>query len=536
MKSLSFCIFTVLVLGLSACSKKEDSTPAGKTLVYCSEGSPTNFNPQYITDGTSHTSVIKPVYNQLIEFKYGETTLVPGLASSWDISQDNLTYTFKLRAGVKFHSTEYFTSTRDFNADDVVFSIERQRDVNHPFHKVGGGAYEYFQGMDMGKLIKDVKKLDPMTVQITLNYPNAPFLANLAMGFMSVLSAEYADQLTKDSKQDQIDQLPIGTGPFKFVKYEKDGMIKYVANTLFWGGAPKLAGLVFSITPDASVRFQKLKTGECHFVTFPAPQDLEAMRKMDSLKIMEDAGLNVGYLAMNVQKAPLDKLVIRQAIAHALNRESYLNAIYLNQAMLAVSPIPPTMWGYNHDITDPAYDPELAKKLIKESGVPTPIKLNLWALPVSRPYNPNGKKLAEMMQADLAKVGFEIEILSFDWGTYLAKAKEGTHNLIQLGWTGDNGDPDNFLATLLDCPAIAAGANVARWCNKDFDDLVLKAQKTSNQDERAELYKKSQAIFKAELPWVTLAHAKVFKAMVKNLEGYKIDPLGTDLFTYAELK
>lgn len=536
MKIKMLAMFMATAVVLAACSKKDELGVKGKTLVYCSEGSPTGFNPQYITDGTSHTSVIRPVYNQLVEFAYGQTTIAAGLAQSWEVSADQLTYTFKLRPGVKFHSIDGFSPTRDFNAEDVLFSIERQRDPNHPYNKVGGGNYEYFMGMEMGKIIKEVKKLDDLTIQIVLNAPNAPFLANLAMGFMSILSAEYADQLAKVGKQDQMDQIPVGTGPFIFDKYEKDGMIKYKAFASFWGGAPKLGALVFAITPDPSVRFQKLKTGECHFVTFPAPQDLEAMRSMENIKVESNAGLNVGYLGMNVEKEALKKIEVRKAIAHSLNRVSYLDAIYKGEAIASSSPLPPTMWGYHGGLKENEYDIEKAKALLAQAGVKLPLKLNLWALPVSRPYNPNGKKLAEMMQADLAKVGIEVEIMTYDWGTYLSKAKEGSHDLIQLGWTGDNGDPDNFLFTLLGCPAVASGANVARWCNQEFNDLVTKAQQISDQTQRSDIYMKAQEIFKRELPWVTLAHSKVFKAMVKNLEGYKIDPLGTDSFTYAELK
>jgi dipeptide transport system substrate-binding protein len=199
------------------------------------------------------------VYNRLIEFKYGTTELTPALAESWTISEDKKTYTFKLRKGVKFHKTSYFEPSRDFNADDVLFSFNRMFKEDHPYHNVSGGAYEYFNGMAMNELIKSIKKNDDYTVQIKLNKPEAPFLANMAMSFMSILSAEYGEQLIKKEKKDEIDRQPIGTGPFVFKSYRKDALIRYVGFESHFQGAPKLKRLIFAITPEPSVRLQKLK-------------------------------------------------------------------------------------------------------------------------------------------------------------------------------------------------------------------------------------------------------------------------------------
>jgi len=528
-------IVTGLTLGallVSCTGKKKDN----KTLVYCSEGSPTAFNPQITTDGTSSNAATKTIYSRLVDFKYGTTEIVPGLATSWDISSDKLTYTFNLREGVNFHTTKYFTPSRTFNADDVLFSINRMRLKNHPFHKIGGGNYEYFSGMDMGNLIKDVKKLSDTKIQITLNKPEAPFLANMAMGFMSILSKEYADKLVTANKQQDIDNFPIGTGPFIYKKYVKDNLIKYTSNENYYEGKPKINKLVFAITPDASVRYQKLKTGECHIIIEPSPTDLSAMKTNKKISLMEAPGFNVGYLAMNTQKKPFDKLEVRKAVNMALNKGSYIKAIYHGHAKSATNPLPPTIWSYNDDIKDYSYDLEQAKKLLAKAGYPDGFKTTLWTLPVTRPYNPNGKKMGELMQADLAKIGVKVELVSYDWPTYLKKSSAGEHDMVQLGWSGDNGDPDNFLYTLLGCSAVSAGSNYARWCNKGFDDLVKKAKLTTDVEQRTSLYKKAQKLFKEQAPWVPIAHSVVFRAMSKNLAGYKIDPLGHDIFKYVELK
>lgn len=512
------------------------SAQAGKTFVYCSEGSPSTFNPQLATDGPTFNASSHTVYNGLVEFKHGSTEIEPALAESWTVSKDGLTYTFKLRKGVKFHTTENFKPTRDFNADDVLFSFNRQRDTNHPFHKVSGGRYEYFQGMDMAKTIRDIKKKDDLTVEFVLTKQEAPFLANLAMDFASILSSEYADNMMKAKTPEKMDTLPVGTGPFVFKSYQKDNLIRFTANSTYWKGTPKIENLVFAITPDPSVRSQKLKAGECNLIAEPAPQDIEAFKTNNKLQVMEKEGLNVGYLAFNTQKGPFAKKEVREAINYALNRKAYLEAIYMNRAALAKNPIPPTIWSYNESTKDFDYNPEKAKELLAKAGFPNGFEAEMWTLPVSRPYNPAGKKMGEMMQADLAKVGIKVKLVTYDWPTYLEKSKKGEHQMIQMGWTGDNGDPDNFLNVLLGCQSVEAGSNLARWCYKPFNDLIQQAKSVTDTKKRTELYKKAQTIFKQEAPWATLAHARVYRAMSNNVIGYKIHPFGTEQFETVDLK
>ena len=244
----------------------------------------------------------------------------------------------------------------------------------------------------------------------------------------------------------------------------------------------------------------------------------------------------MAYLAFNVEKKPFDNVLVRQAISHALNRASYISAIYLGNAEVAKNPMPPTLWGYNKSIKDYDYSVEKAKELLKKAGFEKGFTMELWTMPVSRPYLPAGKKMGELMQADLAKVGITAKLVSYDWPTYLAKTKTGEHQSVQFGWTGDNGDPDNFLNFNLSCSAIEPGGNRARWCNKDFDALMMKAKRASKQSERAGYYMRAQEIVKKEAPWVTLAHSTTYRAMSKKVVGYKIEPLGNDTFYGVDLK
>lgn len=523
-------IATVFVLGFAL------QANAAKTFIYCSEGSPSNFNPQTVTDGPSFNANSQTLFNRLVEFKQGSTEIEPGLAESWTISKDGLKYTFKLRQGVKFHTNFGFTPTRDFNADDVLFSFNRQSDPKHPYHKIGRGSYEYFASMEMGKIIKEIKKVDANTVEFTLSQKEAPFLANMAMDFASIHSAEYGDWLTSKKTPEKIDMEPVGTGPFVFQSYQKDTLIRFKANDTYWGGRPAIDNLVFAITPDPTVRAQKLKAGECHLMAEPSPTDIPGLKSASKLRVEERDGLNVGYLAFHTGKKPFDNPLVRKAILHALNRQSYIAAVYNGNASLAKNPIPPSMWSYNDKVSGYEYNPEKSKELLKQAGLPNGFETELWTLPVSRPYNPQGKKMGELMQADLAKVGIKVKLVSYDWPTYLEKSRKGEHQMVQLGWTGDNGDPDNFFNILLGCAAVKSGSNLSRWCYKPFNDLVQQAKITTDQNKRTDLYMKAQEEFNAQAPWATLAHGRVYRAMSDKVTGYQIHPFGRDSFTRVDLK
>ena len=509
---------------------------AKKTFVYCSEGSPSTFNPQLAMDGTSFNASSRTVYNRLVEFKRGSTRIVPGLATSWSYDPAKMTWTFNLRRGVKWHSNKGHKPTRTFNADDVLFSFNRQRLKNHPWHKVSGGRYEYFEAMEMSQIIGNIIKVNDYQVKFVLTRNYTPFLADLAMDFASILSKEYADRMLAAKTPEKLDRHPIGTGPFVFGKYVKDSQVRFTAHRQHFGGKSPLDQLIFSITVDNNVRFQKLKTRECHLIAYPAVQDLPAIRKDSKLRLIEKEGLNVAYLAFNVKKKPFDNVLVRRAMHHAMNRAHYIKTVYKGTAVIAKNPLPPAVMGYNDKIKDYDYNPKLARQLLKQAGYAKGFSAELWTLPVQRPYNPDGKKLGVLMQADLAAIGIKIKLVTYDWPTYLAKSKNGEHQLLQLGWSGDNGDPDNFLRVLLSCSAVASGANRANWCNKKFSELVTKASQTADLKERTAYYRAAQRIFKEEVPWVTLAHAKIFRGMSQRVKDFRIDPLGSDRFDGVDLR
>lgn len=523
----AFCGASLLTMGAM--------TASAKTLVYCSEGSPEGFYPALYTAGTTFDASSRQIFNKLVEFERGETKIIPGLAESWEISEDGLEYVFHLRKGVKFHTTKEFTPSRDFNADDVLFSFKRQWDKEHPFHSVTPGSYEYFDGMGMPELIKEIVKVDDYTVKFVLSKPEAPMLANLAMDFGSILSAEYADQMMKAGTPEAIDHKPVGTGPFQFVAYQKDAVIRYAANPDYFKGKAPIDNLVFAITPDPSVRYQKLKKGECHVMPYPNPADLAAMAKDPAVNLMQQEGLNVGYLAYNTKVAPFDNVKVRKALNMAINKEAIIDAVFQGAGKVAKNPIPPTIWSYNDAVVDDPYDPAAAKKMLEEAGAQG-LEMEIWAMPVQRPYNPNARRMAELIQADFAKVGVNVKIVSFEWGEYLKRSKEvDRKGAVLLGWTGDNGDPDNFLAVLLGCDAVG-GANRAQFCYQPFEDLLQKAKLVSDPAERTRLYEEAQVIFKEQAPWATIAHSIVFEPTRKEVVNYRIDPFGGHIFYGVDLK
>ncbi len=498
---------------------------SAKTLVYCSEGSPEGFTPALYTSGPTFDATSRQIFNRLVEFKRGTVDPVPGLAVSWDISADGLTYTFHLRHGVKFHTTPWFMPTRDFDADDVLFSFNRQWKPEDPWHSVSHSNFSYFNSMALPQLLKSISKADDYTVVFTLNRPEAPFISELGMDFASIQSAEFADKMMKAGTPEKFDHFPVGTGPFVFVNYQPDSVIRYAANPDYWNGRPKIDNLVFAITPDPSVRFAKLKANECQIIALPNPADLPAMKADPNLKVLSGPALNIGYWAFNTEKKPFDDARVRRAMAMAIDKKAILQSVYLGTGVNAVNLIPPNLWSYNSAVKDYPYDPAQAKKLLAEAGYPNGFSTDIWAMPVQRPYNPNAKRMAELIQADLAKIEVTARIVTYEWGEYLKRVQEGDHQTVLLGWSADIGDPDNFFYVLLSCEAAKAGSTT-RWCNKDYDDLVTRAKQLTTREQRTPLYEQAQVIMKQELPLVTIAHSVVSVPMRKDVVGFQLSPLG----------
>lgn len=506
------------------------AAPAG-TLVFCSEGSPAGFDPGQHTTSTDFDASTNTVYNGLVQFRRGTLDLEPALATSWDISADQRTYTFHLRGGVKFHTTAWFRPTRDFNADDVLFTFNRMLHADDPFRKAYPSSFPYFSDLGFDRNIESIEKVDALTVRFRLKEPDVIFVRNLAMSFASILSAEYAEKLSAAHREADINQLPVGTGPFVFRSYQKDALIRYDANPVYWRPDDvKLAHLIFAITPDPAVRMQKLASGECQVSVFPRPADLEVVKRNAALTAVSGVGFNVGFVAYNTQHAPLNRVEVRRALDMAIDKPAIIQSVFSGNATIASNPMPPAQWSYNKQLKDAPYDPAKAKALLAQAGFPNGFEISLWAMPVQRPYNPNAQLMAQLIQQDWAKIGVRAKIVSYEWGEYNRRAKQGgEHDAMLYGWSGDNGDPDNWLGTLLGCDAVH-GSNVSKWCDPAFNALIDKARAAANVDERTALYQQAQVIFKQQVPYTPIGHSIVSLPVSKRVKGMVFSPLGSHRF------
>lgn len=358
-------------------------------------------------------------------------------------------------------------------------------------------------------------------MQIQLKTPYAPFLSTLASTENSIVSPAAVAHFGENFGNN-----PVGTGPFKFVQWDRNDQIVVTANATHWAGKPAIDRLIFRSIPDNADRLMELQQGNIHAMEFPNPDELVMIRGDARLELLMQPSLNVGYLAMNMEKPPFDNLKVRLAINHAINKAPIIENLYQGTGIPAKNPIPPTLWGYDDSIEDYAYNPELAKQLLAEAGYPNGFETTLWALPVPRPYIPNGQALAEALQSELRNIGIEAKIVTYDWPTYIEKTESGEHDMAMLGWSA-GGDPDNFLYYLLSkTTAQKPALNIAFYRSDEMQDVLDRARMSNDRDERIELYQQAQAIFHRDVPWVPLAHAQRLLVIDRSVQNLKLAPVG----------
>ncbi|MBN2261145.1 MAG: ABC transporter substrate-binding protein [Clostridiales bacterium] len=496
----------------------EPEVPAEKVLIFARSGDSVSLDPSNATDGESFY-VARSVLDTLVDYEVDNTNIIPALATSWGtINEEGTIWEFKLREGVKFHDGT------DFNAEAVKFNFERWMFEDNAY-RYPGENFEYWGYMFGGYpgIVKEVRVVDDYTVQIELFTPSAPFLSNLAMPSFAIMSPAAFEQYGAD-----IFKNPVGTGPFQFVEWIKDDKIVLEKNENYWGEGPLLDKLIFRTIPDNSARLLELQAGTIDMMIGLSPDDAQIVADDPNLDLYLRPSMNVGYLAMNELKAPFDDVRVRQALNYAVDKQSIIDAFYAGLAEPAKNPLPPSLWGYNDNVEAYEYNPEKAKELLAEAGFPDGFETTLWAMPVARPYMPQPKEIATALQQQFAAVGVQAEIVTMDWATYLEKGQNGEHDTYLLGWTGDNGDPDNFIYVLLDQDNanIGSAGNVAFYKNQEVHDLLIAAQIESDQEKRAELYEKAQLIIHNDAPWVPLVHSTPPIAARTAVKNYVPHPTG----------
>ncbi|WP_085521201.1 ABC transporter substrate-binding protein [Tuberibacillus sp. Marseille-P3662] len=470
-----------------------------------------SLDPAVPTDGESF-KVTKNIYDTLIEYDGQTTDITKGLATDWKISNGGKTYTLTLREGVKFHDNT------DFNAEAVVFNFERWKEGDFAYYASMFGA-----GDD--SIIKNVKAVDDYKVKFELKKPQAPFLKNLAMSPFAIASPtavkKYGDQYGKEAA--------VGTGPFKFEEWKAKDTITLVKNDSYWReGQPKLDRVVFKVIPNNSSRLNAVKSGEIDLMDGVNPSDIKEVNGNENLEAFYRPPMNVGYLGFNTQaEGPMSDPKVRRALSHAVDKQALIDAFYAGKAKPAKNPMPSSIAGYNDSIQDYEFDLDKAKKLLAEAGYPDGFKTEFWTMANPRPYMPQPKKIAEAIANNLKQIGVETEIQSMEWATYLEKVEKGEAPMFLLGWTGDNGDPDNFLYTLLHKDTIGSN-NYARYDNAEVNELLKKAQKLTDEQERNKLYKQAQEIIHKDAPWIPVAHSTPALVGKKTIEGFKPHPTGSD--------
>lgn len=551
---MSVCWFAFMVNTVVAAPRvPEELTDNG--LIYCTHASGFSFNPQTSDAGTSMNVVTEQIYNKL--FEISNTAIpTPILAQSYSISPDGKIITIYLRKGIKFHHTDWFKPTRDFNADDVVFSLNRVLgyenylptleqsavDYKNPqyriFHEQAKKVrFPYFESIKLNQKIESVKALNPHTVQITLFKPDASILSHLASQYAIIFSQEYAVQLNADDNLVQLDLLPVGTGPYKVKNYFRNQYVRLEKNEDYWKKDAKIKNIIIDLSTDRTGRLVKFFNGECQIASYPEVSQLGLLKENDKRYYVKSAeGMNLAYLAFNFQNAVIQNEQVRRAIAQAINRQRIIKTIYHNTATVANNIIPNISWASSVNTPDFAYDfnPSEAKKVLQDKQ----LHLNMWVLNEEQVYNPAPLKTAELIKEDLNNVGVNVTIRSVT-RTFLIdqlNKKSENYDMILTGWLAGNLDPDSFMRPILSCNAASEMTNLSNWCDEDFDQLMDKALDSPNLWERAHVYNQAQELILSKLPIVPLANMKRVLVVNSRVRHIEMNPFGSLNFSTLSLR
>lgn len=506
----------------------------GRPIVYGSGGQPVLLDPGNVTDGNS-IIVLRQIYDYLVDFKDGTTEPTPGLALRWSPNADSTVWTFTLRPGVRFHDGT------PLNAEAVKFNLDRWWDDKNAFafrqqrpNSIFPDFFGGFRSDSKNTLFKSVEATGPMTVRITLTAPLADFPLMIGSGYFGIASPTAIRKA--GANYGTAAGGAVGTGPFMFKSWRTGDRIELDRNPNYWRqGLPKASGVVVRFITEPAARLAELRAGNIDFTVDLPPDTLPTIRSDNRIQPVFRPSFNVGYLALNPSKKELSNVKVRQAIASAINKKDIVNAFWGDLGLTNGHFLPPSMdWAYSKKVTDYTYNPEAAKKMLADAGYPNGFSMDLWYMPVSRPYFPTPKPIAEALAADLAAVGIKANLQTKDWGAYLAdRRKAPGFDSFMLGWTGDFGSPDNFLYTHFGPGAVddIGGVKLDRAVQ-----LMEQGQKVGSQSERSTIYQQVDEILFDQALRIPIVHSRPLLAKKAGLTGWTPSPLGSESFANLELK
>ncbi|MBG0759087.1 ABC transporter substrate-binding protein [Vibrio cidicii] len=535
MKTLIQLAFGLIGIGLlTGCGNEVDHTEIRKSgFVFCGQSNLKTFNPQLIDSGITADALSPQIYDTLLTLDPTTHQPIASIAQDWQVNKSGTEYILNLRTDVAFQNTAWFTPTRNLNAQDVVFSFRRIIDPTHPYHLVGGGSYPWFTGIDLANLLTDVVALSNHQVKFILSRPNFAFLSNLATSHAVILSAEYGHQLAQQDSKERMDLYPVGSGPFALDEFQINDLVRLRRHEHYWRGPVKMEQVVFDISQRGTGTLAKLLRNECDVLSSPISSQIPVIEKHPNMVLTATPAMNVAFIAINTSHLALQDVRVRQALNLAINRQNILDSVYYGTGTLAYTLLPPSSWAYQKDSVKIRFDRNYALALLREAGYESGLTLSMWVPSEPSAYNPSPRKTAELIQANLADIGIQLNLL-YEERFERVLPDETAADLILTGWVADTGDPDNFLRPLLSCNSELAGINVAMWCNSDFDFLLDLALETEKNRYRLNLYRQAQNILNEEFPVIPLAHGVQFRAHDKSLVGFKSSPFNSQPFDSVE--
>jgi peptide/nickel transport system substrate-binding protein len=495
---------------------------SSRTFVFGQSGDAVKLDPALIEDGLS-ARVTQQIFENLVTFDGPTTRIKPALAETWETSPDGKTWTFHLRQGVSFHDGT------PFDANAVKANFDRwQNQTGDPQHK--SAEFIYWNDVaGFNDLIDSTTVVDASTFQITNKDSSGPFLLNLALFPFAIVAPSTLNQLAFSTIPD-VGSAPVGTGPFRFVDWVRGDHITLAANTSYWGGRPSVDQAIIRVITDNAARFFELQTANIDMMEFPNPDDVRVAQNNPALQVLFRPSLNVAYIDFNEFLQPFNDLRVRQALAEAINRQAIVDSLYGGTAVVARQMLAPGMLGYNDDLQPIAYDPAHARQLLADAGMGNGFTTDFWYMPVDRPYYPNPQSIAQAVCADWAAVNVRCNLKTKDWTAYLDSARKHEFPTWMLGWTGDNGDPDNFLYFFFGIQPARDKPNYNTWDNAQARDLLLQAQRSVDDTQRDLLYKQAASIVRSELPKLPFAHTTPPLFAQSYVQGYVTNPTGTEFF------